>query len=139
MESNTIQNFLYLAALVVFAAGCRSFANRYVFKLGGIALLGALYLAGYFLTGDRHHSELSSYVNANGHAVYDLTVSPLTSGVAQTRGEVNDLQVEGTLVEARNFGLLSFSGPCTERQMLIQLFDEEGQELWQRTLMAPSK
>jgi len=91
-----------------------------------------------FLTGDRHHSELSSYVNASGHTVYDLTVSPLTAGVAATRGEANELQVAGTLVEARNFGLLSFSGPRKARQMLIQLFDEQGVELWQRTVMAPT-
>ena len=54
MESHTIQHVLYVAAIVAFAAGCRSFENRYIFKLGGISLLGALYLTGYYLTGDRH-------------------------------------------------------------------------------------
>ncbi|MBL9129855.1 MAG: hypothetical protein JNG86_01555 [Verrucomicrobiaceae bacterium] len=54
MESSTIQHVLFVAALVVFAAGCRSFDNRYIYKLGGICLLGALYLAGYYITDDQH-------------------------------------------------------------------------------------
>ena len=54
MESHTIQHVLYVAAIVAFAAGCRSFENRYIFKLGGISLLGALYLTGYYLTDGRH-------------------------------------------------------------------------------------
>ena len=43
--------FLFLAALVVFAFGCRTFENRYVQKLGFIALLVACYLTGWLLTG----------------------------------------------------------------------------------------
>lgn len=54
MESQTIQHVLYIASVVAFAAGCRSFENRYVYKLGGVALLGALYLAGYYITDDQH-------------------------------------------------------------------------------------
>lgn len=88
-----------------------------------------------FLTGDRHHTELSSYVNAKGNVVYDLTASPLTSGSGSNRdNEHNQLREKGTLVVERNFGLLSFSGPSGERQLLIQIFDKDGQELWQRTI-----
>lgn len=88
-----------------------------------------------FLTGDRHHTELSSYINAKGNAVYDLTASPLTSGSGSNRdNEHNLLREEGTLVVERNFGLLSFSGPFKERELLIQIFDKDGEELWQRTI-----
>jgi alkaline phosphatase D len=88
-----------------------------------------------FLTGDRHHTEMSKYVNARGNAVYDLTISPLTSGAGSNRDdEHNLLREEGTLVLQRNFGLLSFSGPREERSLLIQVFDTEGEELWQRTI-----
>ncbi len=46
-----LQQFLYLAATVVFAVACRTFDNRFVQKLGWLSLLGASYLGGYFLTG----------------------------------------------------------------------------------------
>lgn len=46
-----LQQFLYLAGTVVFAFACRTCRNRYLFKLGSLALLTATYMAGYFLTG----------------------------------------------------------------------------------------
>ncbi|MEO0727402.1 MAG: alkaline phosphatase D family protein [Bacteroidota bacterium] len=91
-----------------------------------------------FLTGDRHHTELSSYVNSRGNVVYDLTVSPLTSGSGSNRdGENNEARKEGTLVVQRNFGLLTVSGAFRERELLIQIFDTAGEELWQETIPQP--
>lgn len=46
-----LQQFLYLAATVVFAVACRTFENRFIHKLGWLSLLAASYLGGYFLTG----------------------------------------------------------------------------------------
>ncbi len=46
----TLKDFLYLAALVVFAFGCRSFDNRWLQKLGWLCLLGASYLLAWLLT-----------------------------------------------------------------------------------------
>lgn len=90
-----------------------------------------------FLTGDRHHTELSSYTNFNGHAVYDLTASPLTSGTGSSRdGEHNRLREEGTLLLQRNFALLTFSGPRKERTLNIQVFDVNGELLWERKIDA---
>jgi hypothetical protein len=43
--------FLYLAALVVFAFGCRTFESRWIQKAGWVALLVASYLLGFWLTG----------------------------------------------------------------------------------------
>jgi hypothetical protein len=48
-----LQQFLYLAATVVFAVACRTFDNRFLQKLGWLGYLGASYLGGYFLT-DSH-------------------------------------------------------------------------------------
>ncbi|MBX7209743.1 MAG: hypothetical protein K1X78_15605 [Verrucomicrobiaceae bacterium] len=45
---------LYIAALVAFAFGCRSFENRFVAKLGLIALLAASYVGGMFVSGGSH-------------------------------------------------------------------------------------
>lgn len=87
-----------------------------------------------FLSGDRHHTELSSYVNANGHAVYDLTVSPLTSGVGNPANEVNDLRVPETLLVERNFGLLEFTGPRLDRRLTIRIVNANGTEVWNREI-----
>lgn len=91
-----------------------------------------------FLTGDRHHTELSRLVNAKGNVVYDLTCSPLTSGVANPNEE-NRLRVEGTLVKDRNFGLLNFRGPRNARELYIQIFDTEGTQLWDYTIPQPER
>lgn len=89
-----------------------------------------------FLTGDRHHTELCQYVNDAGNAVYDLTVSPLTSGPSTNVKDENPLRVEGTLCTQRNFGLLEFSGPRTQRKLTIRIFDVNGAELWSRSIDA---
>jgi hypothetical protein len=54
MEPTTTQQILYVAALAVFGLGCRTFENRFIAKLGSVALLGGLYLSGYFLTEGQH-------------------------------------------------------------------------------------
>jgi alkaline phosphatase D len=92
-----------------------------------------------FLTGDRHHTELSQYTNAAGNVVYDFTVSPLTSGHARNVTEQNDYRVEGTLVTQRNFGLLEFTGPRKARQLKMSIYDVEGKELWSREVEAPTR
>lgn len=51
---NTLQQILYVAAALVFAIACRSFDNRFIQKLGWFALLGASYLAGFYLSGGQH-------------------------------------------------------------------------------------
>ncbi len=89
-----------------------------------------------FLTGDRHHTELSKQVNSKGRTVYDLTVSPLTSGVHVGGEEVNFLREAGTLVQQRNFGILEFAGARKERTMTIRIFDNSGKELWNRMVKA---
>ncbi len=86
-----------------------------------------------FLTGDRHHTELSMLKNRAGNTVYDLTVSPLTSGV-HTGEEPNALRVEGTMVQQKNFGVLEFSGPAKARVMKIGIFDSNGKEVWVKNI-----
>ncbi len=87
-----------------------------------------------FLTGDRHHTELDRYINATGNVVYDLTVSPLTSGFARNVETNNTFRIEGTLVTQRNFGLLEFSGKQDERMLTIRIFAANGQELWNQVI-----
>lgn len=89
-----------------------------------------------FLTGDRHHTEFCQYVNGAGNTIYDLTVSPLTSGSARQVNDENPTRVEGTLFTQRNYGLLEFSGPRTQRKLTIRIFDVNGTEIWTRAIDA---
>ena len=88
-----------------------------------------------FITGDKHLTELSHQVNGKGHSVYDLSVSPLTAS-ANTRPYENALQVEGTLVQQRNFATLHFSGPLDDRVLTMRVFDSDGAELWSHEIRA---
>lgn len=88
-----------------------------------------------FLTGDRHHTELSRWKGKSGIVVYDFTVSPLTSSAARTTpDEPNIYRVPGTFVNQRNFALMEFSGPRTARELTLKVLDVSGKELWSRNL-----
>jgi len=88
-----------------------------------------------FVDGDRHFTELSKLPRENAYPLYDLTCSPLTSGIHKA-DETNTLRVEGTHIEMQNFALLKFSGKRLERVMTIQIFDKDGKEVWTREIKA---
>ena len=86
-----------------------------------------------FITGDRHNTSLRKLDRPGNYPIYDLTVSPLTSGVAAAKEiEKNspDL-IPGTLIEdIQTFGLIEVSGPVKERKMKINIFDNTGLKKW---------
>jgi alkaline phosphatase D len=84
-----------------------------------------------FLTGDRHHSELSMLKVEGKPTIYDLTISPLTSGVHDASQEANLLRVAGSHIAKRNFGLLSVEGELNTRVLTIEIKDADGLPLWQ--------
>lgn len=88
-----------------------------------------------FLTGDRHHAELSKLTLPNGNTIWDLTTSPLTSG-ANTREltEVNTNRVPGTLYQKRNFATLDFSGKRKDRVLTISLWSNRGEFIFSETI-----
>ncbi|TXF86281.1 alkaline phosphatase family protein [Neolewinella aurantiaca] len=87
-----------------------------------------------FLTGDRHHTELSERRLSNGKMIYDLTISSLTAGTGSSRSEKNTYRVPGTLAVEHNFGVLTFSGPLKQRTLKVEVFDTEGKEIWTKML-----
>ncbi|HQU71457.1 MAG: alkaline phosphatase family protein [Calditrichaeota bacterium] len=89
-----------------------------------------------FLTGDRHHTELSKLQRRGLPTLYDLTISPLTAGLGGRGDEMNELRVDSTFVRTHNFGKLSVSGPRTARVLDIQVIDYQGNEMWKRTITA---
>ena len=91
-----------------------------------------------FITGDRHHSILHRLERPGTYPLYDLTISPLTSGPAQpTAAELTQpTVVAGTLIGQRNFATIRVSGPSKSRILTIRTFDTMGIEQWTRTLRA---
>ncbi len=90
-----------------------------------------------FLTGDRHHTELSKLNRPGKYSLYDLTISPLTAGPASRAiDEPNYLRVPDTFVGARNFAKLDVSGPRQDRVLMITVYDKDGTTLWTRTIKA---
>ncbi len=92
----------------------------------------------FFLSGDRHSTELSMLSRENTYPLYDWTVSPLTSGAAsvdRVEKEPNQNRVSGSLFGQNVFGTLAFSGNKENRQMRLTLFDKEGKELWNKVIL----
>lgn len=87
-----------------------------------------------FLDGDRHHTELSMLSDDKAPVIYDLTVSPLTSGAHDALDEPNSYRVNGTHVAERNYGLIEVSGKRTQRVLKIIIKDKEGSILWEQTI-----
>ena len=64
-----------------------------------------------------------------------MSVSPLTASV-NARPYENRLQVNGTLVQERNFATLHFSGPLNNRLLTLKVFSRDGDELWSYEIIA---
>lgn len=87
-----------------------------------------------FVTGDRHHSEISR-IEQNGIVMHDVTASPLTSSFASNRdNEPNANRIPGSLILKRNFATFEFSGPRKERELLIRFVDNVGKEVYRYQL-----
>lgn len=88
----------------------------------------------FFLSGDRHHTILSKMPRSNNYPLYDLTVSPLTSGSHTPEDEGNVYADEKTLVDEQNFAILDFNGEWGDRKMEITVYNEKGKKQWDKTL-----
>ena len=88
-----------------------------------------------FLDGDRHHTGLSKMQESDRvYPLYDLTCSSLTAGANQNKEVLNKYKLEETLVGEHNYGILTVSGPRTERVLTIQILDKDGKELWTKDI-----
>lgn len=84
-----------------------------------------------FITGDRHHSEIVQMQREKNYPLYDITISPYTSGISKATGEEKDnpFRINNTLVETHNFGKISFSGKKNERVMKVEFISASGETL----------
>jgi alkaline phosphatase D len=118
----------------------RMFENYAVYPVERRKLIDRITAAGitgvFFLSGDRHHAELSKLDRPGTYPLYDLTTSPLTAGTHKPGNEPNTLRVPGTLYNGRNFALLKLSGTAKDRVMKIQVMSNLGRLVWEKDIKA---
>ncbi len=88
------------------------------------------------LSGDRHFTEILRTERAGSYPLYEVTCSPLTSGVPSNleSERANPKIVTGTFTPERNFCTIDFSGPRTSRKLAVRTFSTEGKLLWEKEI-----
>jgi alkaline phosphatase D len=88
------------------------------------------------LTGDRHFTEMLRSDRPGTYPLYELTCSPLTSGIAPDAKteHINPQIIEGTYVTERNFCTVDVSGKSGERKLTLRSYSTEGRQLWQKVI-----
>ncbi len=83
----------------------------------------------FFLSGDRHHSELLKIRRKKAYPLYELTCSPFTAGthIDALSRELKPILIPGSLVGEKNFCKMTFSGPRKDRDLTIEIIDKDGE------------
>lgn len=83
-----------------------------------------------FLTGDRHHSEIIKVERPGSYPLYDITVSPLTSGthVFGKAEQNNPYRVVG-VDQLQNYGRISVTGPRGARKLTVEFKGVKGETI----------
>lgn len=83
-----------------------------------------------FVTGDRHHSEIIKVERTNAYPLFDITVSPLTSGAYKATGpeENNPFRVSKE-TSVQNYAKFSFSGTEKDRKLNVDFIGTRGETL----------
>lgn len=85
-----------------------------------------------FLTGDRHHSEVSQ-LEHNGIRFTEYTISPLSSGPSTVvQDETNENRV-GDYIAERNYARLSVVGDAS-RTLYVTYFNSNGEKIFKHEL-----
>lgn len=83
-----------------------------------------------FLSGDRHHSEIIKVERPGTYPLYDITVSPLTSGTHKFTGSEasNPYRIIG-IDDKQNYGRFSISGGEGQRKLTVEFLGVKGEKL----------
>jgi alkaline phosphatase D len=83
-----------------------------------------------FITGDRHHTEIIKKDRDGTYPLYDITVSPLSSGTHKFGGpeKNNPARILG-IDEKQNFAKVSITGPIYDRKLSFKFLGINGEEL----------
>jgi alkaline phosphatase D len=87
-----------------------------------------------FLTGDRHHSEVTRMTTSGGNVFYDITSSALTSTTSAHPDEPNSFRLPGSMIGERNYAVLDITGPLHARVCQVQFKDAQGKTLYSHIL-----
>lgn len=78
-----------------------------------------------FLSGDRHHSEISKFEREYAYPIYEFTTSSFTAGVSPGRDENNPYRI-GESIDQHNFAKITVRGPRKNRELVCNFYDVEG-------------
>jgi alkaline phosphatase D len=82
-----------------------------------------------FLTGDVHFSEISVLKQEGKPTIWDITSSPLNSGVnTNALNQNNTLRIPESVIMERNFAEVKITGPRKERTVTVSFYDYTGKE-----------
>ena len=82
-----------------------------------------------FLSGDRHFSEIIKDSTTAAYPLYDITSSPITSGVFRVEKSAeknNPFRIPGSLFVENNYAAISVSGKRDERVIRVSWHDAKG-------------
>ncbi len=83
-----------------------------------------------FLTGDRHHSEVSLYNTPDGDKIFDITSSPITSGAYDHSDEKNSFRLKkDAIIGENNYAVLEVSGKKNKRKLKVVFKDVKGKKI----------
>lgn len=82
-----------------------------------------------FLTGDRHHSEITKYETDDGQVYWDITSSALTSKTYDHSEEPNSHRYKDAIIGENNYAIISIEGKFGNRRMNVTFKDANGKEI----------
>ena len=89
-----------------------------------------------FMSGDRHHTEISKMERPGAYPLVDITCSPLTSKTYEVSDEGNSHQLKDKTFSQRNFGVVNVSGARMDRTLDLTIFDQNGEKVWDYSIKA---
>lgn len=84
-----------------------------------------------FLTGDVHFSEVSVLKEDGKPTIWDITSSPLNSGVnTSAMQQDNKLRIKESVIMERNYTELKIVGSKADRQIIVNYYNSDGEKLY---------
>ena len=85
-----------------------------------------------FLTGDVHFSEIAVLREEGKPTIWDITSSPLNSGVnTHALEKDNELRITESVIMERNFAEIKLTGPIKERKLNLTYYNSDGDIIWE--------
>lgn len=83
-----------------------------------------------FLSGDRHHSEISLYTTPDGEQIYDITSSPISAGAYDHSKENNTFRLKkDAIIGENNYAVLEVTGKLKNRKLKVIFKDVNGKKI----------